>query len=122
MEQSSVRMKVKRLMQLTEENTHLEVSVQRKSLQLGGPVPAGAPYFLKILDEATDEVIIVRVNTNDTVEVLHRIVSERVGRSAELELVTGDDDSKEPLNPETLVERQRSVLSRSSFALTIAAV
>jgi hypothetical protein len=121
-EQTSTRMKLRRLMQLLKENRKLQVSVEQRLVQTGGEVPPGAPYFLKLINERTEEIIITRVSTSDSVADLRRITAQKVRRNAELVVVTGYDGGREPLDEKTLKVWQRNVLSRSAFALTLIAI
>jgi hypothetical protein len=122
MEQTAAKMKARRLMQLSDENSQLEVTVQQKSLQVGGAIPANASYFVKVIDEVSDEIQIIRVTTSSTVDELSAVIGRRIQRDAELMLITGDDGTKEPITSNVLRVLQASVLARAKFALTVAAL
>jgi hypothetical protein len=122
MEQTASKMKARRLMQLTDENSQLEITVQQKALQAGGAIPENAAYFVKVIDEVLDEIIIIRVTTNITVENLSSVITRRLERETELMIVTGDDGTQVPIDPQVLRDIQASVLSRARFALTIVAL
>jgi hypothetical protein len=120
-EQSSTLIKLSRLMELSEENAQLEVSVQQRSLQTDPPVPSGVPFFLKLIDGSNDVIHIMRVTTDQSAEELRRIIADRIGRPAELVIVSEDDDMR-AFDTETLLAGQRSVLSRASLAVAMAAI
>lgn len=117
----AAQMKLKRLMQLNDENSQLTATVEQRLVEANGNVPPDVSYFLKLIDEPNQETTIIKVTTNAGLEELRTLIAGRLERSAELELLMGDDGKREPLNAETLRARQVAVLSKKVFAVTVVA-
>jgi hypothetical protein len=116
-ESRAAQMKLRRLMQLTDENTQLDATLQQKLVQASGIVPPDVPYFIKVFDDASQETRIIKVTTSVSVEELRTLISTRLEREAAVM-----NEAKEPLDADALRRGQVAVLSKSAFALTIVAL
>jgi hypothetical protein len=118
----ATQMKLRRLMQLNDDNVQLEAKLQQRLAESRGSVPPDDPYFLKLIDDSSQEATIIRVTTNQGIEELRTLISARLDRDAELTVAIGEDGPKNPLDPETLRAAQVAVVSKKAFALTIIAL
>jgi hypothetical protein len=78
-------------------------------------------YFLKLIDESSDGITIIKATTTVGVEELRALITGGLERDSALAALTGDDGKWEPLNAETLRLGQVAAISKKAFAVMIAA-
>jgi hypothetical protein len=122
-EQMAVKMKLKRLSQLEEQNQKLEELIYKRHGMLEGTdmIPPDTPLLVKLFDDINKETTILRITSSDTADQVTAAVAAAIGRYCLLSIQT-KKGRKAELTDENLQVAQKYMAMNDEPALFVLAL
>jgi hypothetical protein len=122
-EQVAIKMKLKRLQQLSEQNRKLEDEIFKLHGILEGTavIPPNTPLLVKIFDDLNKETTILRISSSDSADKVETSILDTLGRFALL-FIQAHGGANMEFNDENLQKEQQALGMGEESAMVVLAL